>query len=237
MNIYTAGEFFYLYKLTHNKTNLKYLGFTERDDIGVKNGYLGSGKDWLKHIDEYGNDISTEILLVTYDHKYLKEMGIYYSNLWDIVKSKEWANRRPEQGFGGDTVSDKKWITDGINEKYILKTDDIPPGWAKGRSKNCVFKNSKIQGDLSSRRDVEKQKQTYAKNKAEGKYKESYKNRKPTFTGKNHDNETRKKLSEWHNKNSPVRGKKWANNGSIEIRINVENEPIPEGYILGRIKK
>jgi hypothetical protein len=236
MNIYTPGEFFYLYKFTHNKTNLKYLGFTERDDIGAKNGYFGSGKDWIKHLNEHGYDISTEILLVTYDPITLKEMGIYYSKLWDIVKSKEWANLRPEQGYGGDTVSDKQWVTDGLNEKYILKTDQVPVGWKKGRSNKCVFKNNEMQSNFSNRRDTEKQKQTYARNKAEGKYKDSYKNRKPTFTGKTHDTKTRKKLSDWHEKNSPTRGKKWVNNGSVEMRINIENDLIPEGYILGRLK-
>lgn len=48
----------YLYKKTHNQTGLQYLGKTSEDPIK----YKGSGKDWLPHIKEHGNDVKTEII-------------------------------------------------------------------------------------------------------------------------------------------------------------------------------
>lgn len=50
-----------LYVKTHNKTGLKYLGYTKRDPFK----YKGSGYCWVPHIRKHGNDVSTEILLVT----------------------------------------------------------------------------------------------------------------------------------------------------------------------------
>jgi hypothetical protein len=87
----------YLYKKTHNKTGFKYLGKTIQDP----HLYKGSGKDWLPHIKQYGYDVTTEILKECSSHDELVTWGRYYSDLWDVVKSNEWANRITETG-GGD---------------------------------------------------------------------------------------------------------------------------------------
>lgn len=96
----------YLYVKTHNKTGLKYLGKTVSKD---PHSYPGSGFVWRKHLDKYGYDYTTEILLETDNAEELKEQGVYYSNLWNIVDSKEWANLRIEQGDGGDTSQSEGW--------------------------------------------------------------------------------------------------------------------------------
>lgn len=87
----------YLYVKTHNKTGLKYLGKTSQEPFR----YLGSGVRWRKHLKKHGIDISTEILCESHDPQYIKEQGIYYSLLWDVVNSKEWANLKIEEGDGG----------------------------------------------------------------------------------------------------------------------------------------
>jgi len=88
----------YLYLKTHNKTGLKYLGKTISDD---PYSYPGSGKIWRRHIEKHGYDVTTEILLETTDSDELRSVGMYYSNLWNVVKSKEFANLIPEMGDGG----------------------------------------------------------------------------------------------------------------------------------------
>jgi hypothetical protein len=88
---------YYLYKKTHNITNLQYLGFTKHDP----NRYKGSGKYWRLHIDKHGNNVTTEILYVTENKQTIQELGSYYSTLWDVVESKQWANLKPESGDGG----------------------------------------------------------------------------------------------------------------------------------------
>lgn len=92
---------YYLYVKTHNKTGLKYLGQTKQDPFK----YRGSGKRWLNHIKKHGYDVDTEILLETSNKEELKETGIYYSDLWNIVYSDKWANIVTERANGGDTIS------------------------------------------------------------------------------------------------------------------------------------
>jgi hypothetical protein len=109
----------YLYKKTHNKTGLKYLGKTNNP---YPHTYKGSGHYWKRHINTHGYDVTTEILLETDDPEKIKEMGIYYSNLWNVVESEEWANLKPEMGDGGDPGPEGRRKT---AEKLIgVKHDD-----------------------------------------------------------------------------------------------------------------
>jgi len=48
----------YLYVKTHNGTGLKYFGKTVKDP----HKYFGSGKYWVRHLEKYGRDVTTEIL-------------------------------------------------------------------------------------------------------------------------------------------------------------------------------
>lgn len=89
----------YLYVKTHNKTGLKYLGQTIRDPFK----YKGSGKRWVNHIKKHGYDVTTTIIHKCNNKFELKEFGIYYSNLWNVVESAEWANCTIESGSGGLT--------------------------------------------------------------------------------------------------------------------------------------
>jgi hypothetical protein len=88
----------YLYVKTHKITGLKYLGKTKNPNPSK---YSGSGKRWINHLKKHGYDIETEILKECYSNDELKEWGIYYSNLWNIVNDPNWANIKPETGNGG----------------------------------------------------------------------------------------------------------------------------------------
>jgi hypothetical protein len=98
---------YFLYKKTHNKTGLKYLGYTKSKDPFK---YFGSGKYWCYHIKKHGYDVVTEILLETTSKEIIKEKGLYYSNLWNVVESDEWANLKPESGDGGASARCKDTI-------------------------------------------------------------------------------------------------------------------------------
>jgi hypothetical protein len=93
----------YLYKKTHNKTGLQYLGKTVRDPFK----YTGSGLDWKMHLQEHGSDVSTEILKECSSTAELSYWGRYYSDLWNVVESTDWANKTRETG-GGPGVSSKQ---------------------------------------------------------------------------------------------------------------------------------
>ena len=106
----------YLYVKKHNTTGLKYLGKTVSKD---PHSYPGSGTRWRRHLDKHGYDYTTQILLETDNAEELKEQGIYYSNLWNIVKSKEWANLMIEQGDGGDTSASPAF------QKYLKNREPL----------------------------------------------------------------------------------------------------------------
>ncbi len=88
----------YLYLKTHNITGLKYLGKTKCKD---PHKYQGSGKLWKRHIKKHGYNVTTEILFESDDPDKIKEKGLYYSNLYDVVSSNDFANLKEESGDGG----------------------------------------------------------------------------------------------------------------------------------------
>jgi hypothetical protein len=67
----------YLYVKTHNKTGLKYLGYTKTDPYH----YQGSGIYWTKHIEKHGYDVITEVLFQTNDKTEMKAMGIPFETI------------------------------------------------------------------------------------------------------------------------------------------------------------
>lgn len=94
-----------LYIKTHNKTGLKYFGKTTQDPFK----YKGSGIYWKRHIEKYGYDVNTEIL-GTFVNKSeeLVEKALKFSKDNNIVKSKQWANLKPENGLDGGKEKTRK---------------------------------------------------------------------------------------------------------------------------------
>jgi len=94
-------EKYFLYIKT-SPLGLKYLGKTTKNPFI----YNGSGKIWKRHIKKHNltyKEIKTEIVFETTNKMELIRLGNKLSVKYDIVKSKEWANLRVENGDGGDT--------------------------------------------------------------------------------------------------------------------------------------
>lgn len=139
----------YLYKKTHNKTGLNYLGKTTQQD---PYRYQGSGTYWRLHIAKHGYDVTTEILKECATNDEVKEWGIHYSNLWNVVESDDWANLREEMGDGVANYGD----TNGMFGK--THTDEVKANLAvtasarfKGKSYDDLYGIEKA-GQLRKRR-------------------------------------------------------------------------------------
>lgn len=89
---------YYLYVKTHKITGLKYLGYTGKEDPYT---YPGSGTRWLNHLHVHGFNFTTEILKECTSKTEIREHGIHFSRLWNVVSDKNWANLKEEQGDGG----------------------------------------------------------------------------------------------------------------------------------------
>jgi hypothetical protein len=129
----------YLYKKTHNKTGLQYLGKTTNTD---PHKYPGSGIRWTRHLNKHGYDYTTEILFETTSKEELKEKGLYYSELWNIVDSDDWANLRVENGDGGSDKGVKRsehWLEALRNKPWSEKQK-------ASRLENCLKSAAKRKG-------------------------------------------------------------------------------------------
>ena len=134
----------YLYVKTHNKTGLKYLGKTEKKD---PHKYKGSGRRWLNHLKRHGSDYTTEIIKICHSNDEIKEFGLHYSKLWNVVDSAEWANLKEEAGDGGYYKKTNESIQKTIETK--IKNGTLNPTSVESclrgvetRRKNGSYKTS-----------------------------------------------------------------------------------------------
>lgn len=72
------------------------------------NKYRGSGVYWKNHLKIHGNDVMTEILKECDSNEDLKKWGIYYSELYDVVKSEYFANLVLESGENSCGMTGKR---------------------------------------------------------------------------------------------------------------------------------
>ena len=220
---------YYLYVKTHNKTGLKYFGFTSKKD---PYGYKGSGKYWLRHIKKHGYNVSTKIILTTTCLNVLRLMGYHYSQKWNIVESIDWANLIIENGrsylhteetkiklknhISNKMKSKRKWWNNGFDQKFV----ENPPNnsYRHGRMK---FNNrgAKIGSD------IQKQKHWITNGIID---KMVFKNQ-PIIAGF-HLGRSNKKLGT----QTKLIGHHWINNGIVEKMVLVNSDPIV--WINGRLK-
>lgn len=113
----------YLLVKTHNITGLKYLCKTIRKDYDK---YPGSGIYWTNHLKIHGKLYTTTLLKECESPQELKEWGLYYSDLWNIVEerdsngNKTWANMVPEIGDGASSDYIKKlWENPEYRKKQL----------------------------------------------------------------------------------------------------------------------
>lgn len=86
--------------------------------------YLGSGKYWRLHLKKHGCNHNTEIIKECQSKEEIKEWGIYYSKLWNVIESEEWANLMEENGGGGKTTPEPWNKGKKSSEKTIQKQKD-----------------------------------------------------------------------------------------------------------------
>lgn len=95
----------WLYVKEHNVTGLKYLGKTTADPYK----YQGSGVHWNRHIEKHGNNVTTTWAHLYNDPLVLTEEALFFSKVFNVVGSSEWANLMNEDGCtGGKTYERTK---------------------------------------------------------------------------------------------------------------------------------
>lgn len=129
----------YLLVKTHSTTGLKYLCQTTRQDYSK---YSGSGTYWKRHLKIHGSQHTTEVIKECANREEMIRWGNYYSNLWNVVESKEWANLKPEEGNGNTT----EWMKELWNRSEFRKKK------AESFSKTSATKEYKQKQSLASKK-------------------------------------------------------------------------------------
>ena len=129
MTIYT------LYVKTNLKTNLKYLGYTKQNPYE----YSGSGIHWNRHTTKHGKDIWTNIIFQSEIKDDIKKYGIYYSHLWNVVESDEWANLVPETGEGCGQFGEKNGIYGKKRPEITKKANEASIAKTKGKTYEEIY--------------------------------------------------------------------------------------------------
>ena len=127
-----------LYIATHNKTGTKYFGKTRLwfTQESLQGNYHGSGKHWNNHKNKHGKkDVTMEIYKICSlnesDEDYVFPIALKFSEENDIVKSKEWANEKFENGLDGNPPGEAHPM---YGKKHSQESKDKISESCKGRS-------------------------------------------------------------------------------------------------------
>lgn len=209
-----------LYLKTHRQTGLKYLGKTSSDPFT----YPGSGVRWTNHLRVHGNDVDTQILAECESNEEIAVIGEYYSTLWNVVESDEFANLKPETGDGGSyphREETKKKISDS-------KKGKAPPNKGKTYSNPAMSKAMSGKGNPMFGKIV-------VNDGVKNLVIDSDCAIPDGFVRGAIQNAERKRIANALNvgvKNSSF-GKRWVNN-DVESKMIDKDLPIPEGWVEGR---
>lgn len=217
----------FIYKLT-NKTTLEfYVGKTTKNL-----------KDRLKWHINYSKRPSAQTHIARAIRKYGENNFIIEViervDVKEILEEREkhWISiltpgyNMTEGGEGGSTTHNRIWITNGVDNKYIYRWDEIPEGYKKGRL--CKFNDKEFQKEMSRR------------SKLSPKYKESMKYvgakisevRKKKYWALSGDKspakrpEVRKKISEARKKPITLKGLNFSSCGEASLYFNVNRGTI-----------
>lgn len=176
----------YLYVKTHKKTGLKYLGYTSQDPYR----YHGSGVYWRNHLQKHGYDYNTEILSECQDKDEIRRLGLYYTALWNVVESDEWANLKEESGDGGRQSAEVR--------QRISEAGRGRAPWNKGKQ---IW--SEEQRAMIGQRNMDRGPQSdetvakrVAKNKGKTRTNETKTKTSEAMVGRTFSDEARRKMSE-----------------------------------------
>lgn len=111
------------------QTGLKYLCKKKQTDNPYDHiRYKGSGVKWNNILNAHPEYTIKTTVIGLYDKYDLVKYGRYYSELWDIVKSQEWANLKIEEGDGGITHKDTHPFLDPMTNK-VKYCKECPVGF------------------------------------------------------------------------------------------------------------
>jgi hypothetical protein len=213
-------KYHYIYKIICLKNDRYYIGMHSTDNLD--DGYMGGGKKIKNSVKKHGKDAHRKEILEFFENReLLRQREIELVNE-ELLNDPMCMNLQP--GGGGGFINEdhrNKWIKAGsITGNISIKNLKNDPEWRKKISSN----NKKLWEDeeRSKKMLIGFEKYRGTKHTEESKIKIGLKS----------------SINQKGEKNSQY-GKKWMNNGIIDIKINSEEiyYYTQLGYFLGRVKK
>lgn len=203
--------FYLVYKTTNLVNGKFYIGAHKTEN--KYDNYIGSGKLLKKAIEKYGIENFTKEILVECSSE--EEMFNYERTLVELC----------EQSYNLKFGGEGGW--DHVHRDKDWKSPFTDVTLQKQLSKRGVSKLSELRKNAEWYDAVKKKISASMKGKQ-------------LFLGKSHSQETKDKIgvanSKQTGKNNSQYGTKWITNEIISKKINKE-DPIPEGWRLGRVLK
>lgn len=131
-----------LYIKRHRLTGKMYFGKTQKTDI---QSYTGSGILWKRHLKKHGKDIETLWVSEPFSDKTeLQDFALAFSELFDIVKSHQWANLQEENGLDGAPIGVKNSGPVGPKNGMYGRVGELNPFFGKSHSDGQKIKWSEM---------------------------------------------------------------------------------------------
>lgn len=93
--------------IAEHSTGHRYLAKTRRISRFEQGKYCGSGLEWIKHREQYGDDVSIVWKSDPFtDEDEIREFAEFLSEELDVVASDQYLNRKVETGLDGGSSSD-----------------------------------------------------------------------------------------------------------------------------------
>ncbi len=133
-----------LYIATHNTTGLKYFGKTKlyHTENELQEKYHGSGKNWTKHLKEFGDDVTMEIYGI-YSLDEVENKARSFSLVNDIVGSNNWANMILEDGLDAGGTTGYKHTKETKEKQRTYARNNIHSEETKSKIGKAVSKKLK----------------------------------------------------------------------------------------------
>jgi hypothetical protein len=198
--------FYYIYKITNNINNKKYIGRRKFIGNDIKSDkYIGSGKLLSFAIKKYGiENFSKEILHICKNKNEMYLMEEYYIDKYDAVFSKEFYNLCPGGKLSGGYLIEN--FPDEEKQKIYKKISNTLKGRKRGKNKNQSLRMKNYWAEMEKKKKNRKIEELHSYNKGRKmtdkqrkkisiSNKGKHKGEKNGFYGKHHSIEQKEKWS------------------------------------------
>ena len=129
------NKVYYIYKITNLINGKIYIG-KHSQKIQTKDSYFGSGVLLNKAIVKYGKENFKKEIIEICEKDNISTKEIYWINKFNSFTPNGY--NLAKGGNGGNSTNNTHIYNNGITQKFLKETDNIPEGFVRGRLKHTI---------------------------------------------------------------------------------------------------